>query len=145
MRAGSFFLFALFLLRRGKKDEWNLCGEMVTITAQYKDLIYFPNSLNITCFTPGCKTTNNSVHTFQIGLELIICFNVGSIKYNSDLVNTPIMFQTWLDQLLKILNTNTINRILLCGHSNGMSSATIVAFMLLYVKNRKKNTTKQSK
>jgi hypothetical protein len=47
------------------------------------------------------------------------------------------MFQTWLDQLLKILNTNTINRIILCGHSNGMSSATIVAFMLLYIKNKK--------
>ena len=49
-----------------KKDRWKLCGKMVTITASYKDLMYFPNSLNISCFIPGCDERLNGVHTFQI-------------------------------------------------------------------------------
>ena len=120
-----------------KKDTWDLCGKTVTITAVYKDLMYFPNSLNITCFTPGCGNNyTNNVHTFQIGTEIIVCFGVGSTDSNMIIVDMPIMFQKWLDQLLIILNTNRINRILLCGHSNGMSAATIVAFILLYIKDQ---------
>jgi hypothetical protein len=119
-----------------KKDIWELCGRMVTITAEYKDLMYFPNSLNISCFIPGCDKRINSVHTFQIGNEIIVCFDVGSIHIDPDIISEPKMFETWLDQLLIILTTTQINRIILCGHSNGMSSATIVAFLLLYIKNK---------
>lgn len=120
-----------------KKDTWDLCGKTVTITTVYKDLMYFPNSLNITCFTPGCETINNSVHTFIIESEIIVCFGAGSTYNGLNIINDEsIMFYMWLAQLLKILNTNRINRILLCGHSNGMSAATIVAFILLYIKDQ---------
>jgi hypothetical protein len=91
------------------------------------------------CFIFGCEKT---IQFFQSNQTLVICFNTGSIHYpNGDLVYIQnmakfILFLENLKQELIVIKGTTreipIN-IVLCGHSNGMASATIISMALLYL------------
>ena len=88
------------------------------------------------CFTTGCQY---GIHFFISNNDkLIITFGVGETysKYYNTFKNIQDLnyLKTFLNHLKLIIDTKSIVEILLCGHSNGMSSATITSFILLYLK-----------
>jgi hypothetical protein len=87
------------------------------------------------CFTPGCTTDKHGVHIFSVNNRLIIAFSTGKTSNEDSLIikDQKQNFYKWIEYIIRIINDQKIDNILLCGHSNGMSSATIITFLLLYL------------
>ena len=100
--------------------------------------INYDNSFigKLACFITGCI---HGIHFFvSNNNKLIITFGGGKTysKYYRTFKNIKDLQNLihFLDHLKQIIETKDIDEILLCGHSNGMSSATITSFILLYLK-----------
>jgi hypothetical protein len=111
-----------------------ICNNLIFIDVPRIKLLYFPKSLKYSCFTESCKY---NIQIFKNGKLLILCFNTGGrdITYPK-LINDDSKFIEWLQLLCDIIRDNNCTQLLLCGHSNGMSSATIITFFLLCLKNK---------
>jgi hypothetical protein len=71
------------------------------------------------------------IHVIKKNKTIFICFDVGFRDYEP---LSSINFGNFLDTFDEILpELKLANQIVLCGHSNGMASATITAFLLLYL------------
>jgi hypothetical protein len=87
------------------------------------------------CFTPGCNTAKQGIHIFKLNKRLVIAFSTGRTSNDDSLIieNQKQNFYKWIQYIINIIGVHSIDNILLCGHSNGMSSATIITFLLLYL------------
>jgi hypothetical protein len=67
---------------------------------------------------------------FNLDNLLIVCFNDGYVEITFHNIILPNLLN-WLDNLEELIKDK--KQILLCGHSNGMSAATITSFIFLYL------------
>jgi hypothetical protein len=67
---------------------------------------------------------------FNLDNILVVCFNEGFVNGNINNIIYDLLLN-WLDNFEKLIKDK--KQILLCGHSNGMSAATITSFILLYL------------
>lgn len=95
---------------------------------------FYKDSLKIPCFMASCYTSNL---LFSKDDMLISAFQFGKIddieiilqKIKTDFI----LFKNYLDIIVKIICEKKINKLVLTGHSYGMSSATLISFILLYI------------
>lgn len=114
------------------KDEYLFYfqDEPIVFDEKKNNLKYIPKSLNIYCFIIGCTST---IHMFNLDNLLIVCFIDGyvEITFHNIILDNLL---NWLDNLEELIKDK--KQILLCGHSNGMSAATITSFILLYLSDK---------
>jgi hypothetical protein len=111
----------------------NICGEQKKIPVIKKNITFFSNSLKNGCYTPGCT---NNVFLLKLDTLVILHFPIGNVADPMQIIiKTKINeFITWLQSIKDIIYKN--KQLLLCGHSNGMSSATKISFIFLYLSNK---------
>ncbi len=85
-------------------------------------LIYNYNS----CIINGCMS---GILLFEVDDKLIINFNIGQVVH-SNVIDCTII-NNFLSEVKDIITDEKYNMILLCGHSNGMSSATALSYVLM--------------
>jgi hypothetical protein len=102
--------------------DYNDCNKILQIIDYKYTLID-----KIECFSELC---NSFIFIFELNNELIIVFNIGTINYN--LLSNVELFS----KLFKHLYNSKYKKILLCGHSNGMSVATFTAIVILYIEKK---------
>ena len=109
----------------------------MTVDIKEKSIKYLGyEGLGYKCFTTGCKIEHKAVHTFITDGTMMVVFDVGTTTSNEE----PLIIVTEVETLIKWINKTldymvdkNVNHILLCGHSNGMASATIIAYLLTYL------------
>jgi hypothetical protein len=114
----------------------NFSNEYIKIYIEPIELDYIDSNTYF-CFTPGCSNTDkHGVHIFRLNNRLVIAFSTGKTRSNDDsliIKDQKQNFYKWIQYIINLIGVHKIDNILLCGHSNGMSSATIITFLLLYL------------
>lgn len=108
------------------KNNLTIKGKIAPIT--------YNSSSGYFCSTPIIESDKYGVRLFSLGNRLIICF-ADSIEFTSNTFvrkEKIIDFCKWIKSIIVL--SKSFASILLCGHGVGMSSATIVSFILVYLK-----------
>ena len=109
----------------------------MTVDIKEKSIKYLGyEGLGYKCFTTGCKIEHKAVHTFITDGTMMVVFDVGTTTSNEEpliIKEKQLELIAWIERTLDYIYSENVNHILLCGHSNGMASATIIANILIYL------------
>jgi hypothetical protein len=115
------------------KFKINICGYEKEIILIRKDILFYKKSKEYECFTIGCT---NKTYLLKLDNIIILFFPLGYVS--SPLIITEEKhienFINWLNNIKPFIEEN--KQLLLCGHSNGMSSAVKISFIFLFLANK---------
>lgn len=113
------------------KFEINICGAKRQIILIRKDILFYKKSKEYKCFTTGCS--NNKTYLLKLDKIIILFFPLGEIASPLIIMREVHIeiFINWLNNIKPFIEQN--KQLLLCGHSNGMSSSVKISFIFLFL------------